>query len=209
VVLADEQTAGVGRLGRAWHSEAETGIYCSVLLQLGLPPGEVPIATLMLGLATGDAIGKVTNLSCDLRWPNDVLIGENKVAGILAQLAGDYIIAGIGINVNQTELPKALRTPATSLRLAAGGKDQSRENLVVQLLDSIDSFISVLAEGGRAAILRTFAAGSSYVLNRRVIIEESGRKGVTAGLDDQGFLMVRYESGQVERVASGGVRADV
>lgn len=208
VVLADEQTAGIGRLGRSWHSEAGAGIYCSILLRVGLPPGEVPIATLLLGLAAADAIQRVTTVACDLRWPNDVLVNEKKVAGILAQLTGDTVIAGIGINVNHAELPRGLRTPATSLRLATG-KVQSREDIVIQLLRSIDSFCTLLKESGRPAILRSFAAASSYVMNRRVIMEDTGRKGLTAGLDDYGFLLVHYESGQLERVASGGVRADV
>ncbi len=206
VVVSDEQTAGIGRLGRSWHSEADSGLYCSVLLRLGLPPGEVPIATLLLGLATAEAIQTATTQACDLRWPNDVLISENKVAGILAQLAGDCVIAGIGINVNQTALPEGLRTPATSLLLAGGGQAQSRERLLIQLLQSIDVFCALLREGGRAAILRAFTAASSYAVNRQVVIEETGLRGVTAGLDDNGFLLVRSESGVVERVAAGGVR---
>jgi BirA family transcriptional regulator, biotin operon repressor / biotin---[acetyl-CoA-carboxylase] ligase len=209
VVLADEQTAGIGRLGRSWHSEAGAGIYCSILLRLALPPGEIPIATLLLGLATAEAIQQVTSLACDLRWPNDVLIDERKVAGILAQLSGDCVIAGIGINVNQTELPANLRTPGTSLRMASGGTPQSREKLLIDLLQAIDNFCVLLKEDGPAAILRSFAAASSYALHRRVIIEETGRKGVTAGLDNTGFLLVRYESGEVERIAAGGVRPDV
>lgn len=209
VVLADEQTAGVGRLGRSWHSEAGTGIYCSILLRLELPPDEVPIATLLLGLATADAIQLATSLACDLRWPNDVLIDERKAAGILAQLTGGTVIAGIGINVNQTELPADLRTPATSLRLASGGRQHSREDLVVHLLHSIDSFCEVLRDGGHASILRAFTAASSYAMHRRVLVEETGRRGVTAGLDENGFLLVRYESGQLARIAAGGVRPDV
>ncbi|MCU1293446.1 MAG: biotin--acetyl-CoA-carboxylase ligase [Bryobacterales bacterium] len=209
VVIADEQTAGIGRLGRSWHSEAEAGIYCSILLRLALPPGEIPIATLLLGLATAEAIQQVTSLACDLRWPNDVLINERKVAGILAQLSGDFVIAGIGINVNQMELPSNLRTPATSLRVASGGTEQSREELLIHLLQAIDAFCALLKESGPAAILRSFAVASSYALHRRVIVEETGRTGVTAGLDQSGFLLVRYESGRVERIAAGGVRPDV
>lgn len=209
VVIADEQTAGVGRLGRAWHSEAETGIYCSILLKLDLPAGEVPVATLLLGLAAADAIQRLTMLICDLRWPNDVLVSEKKVAGILTQLVGDTVIAGIGINVNQSSLPRGLRSPASSLALESGGKPYSREDLLIQLLQSIDSYRLLMQQSGRSAIVRAFTAASSYVLDRRVIIEETGRRGTTAGLDENGFLLVQYESGQLDRVASGGVRPDV
>lgn len=209
IVLADEQTAGVGRLGRTWHSESETGLYCSILLRPDLSPGDAPIATLLLGLATAEAIQRTTLLSCDLRWPNDVLIRGKKAAGILAQLHGETVIAGIGINVNQTKFPDGLRTPATSLYLESGNKKQPREDLVIQLVRSIHAFGGILRESGPAAILRAFHSASSYAMNRSVVIEENGRRGTTAGLDDQGFLLVRYESGQVERITSGGVRADV
>ena len=105
VVIADEQTAGVGRFGRHWLSEPESGIYCSILLRLPLEPASLPIVTLALGLAAAEAIEQTTGIDCDLRWPNDVLIRERKVAGILAQLHDTCIVAGIGINVNQTVLP--------------------------------------------------------------------------------------------------------
>src|SRR5689334_3225599 len=86
VVLADEQTSGIGRFGRHWLSERETGIYISVLLRLPIAPRDLPVMTLALGLATREAIEQRTRLACDLRWPNDVLVNDQKVAGILAQL---------------------------------------------------------------------------------------------------------------------------
>ena len=208
VVIADEQTAGVGRLGRTWHSERDSGIYCSILVRPSLLETQLPIATLMLGLATAEAIQKVTTLACDLRWPNDVLIDGRKTAGILAQLIEGCIIAGIGINVNQSSLPPNLRTPATSLRIEAEGRRQSREDILIALLESLESFLRLLESNGIAAILRAFTAASSYVKNRRVVVEENGRTGVTAGLDESGFLLVRFDSGQTQRVASGGVRPE-
>jgi BirA family biotin operon repressor/biotin-[acetyl-CoA-carboxylase] ligase len=208
VVLADAQTAGVGRLGRSWISQAELGIYCSILLRLPLAPGSMPIASLVLGLATAEAIQTSTELACDLRWPNDVLINERKVAGILTQLTDNCIVAGIGINVNQASFSSDLRTPATSLRMESKGRVQSREEIIVKLLESLDAFCEMLISQGKDAILRAFAAASSYAVNRRVVIEESGSKGVTSGLDENGFLMVRFDSGQVQRLAAGGVRPD-
>jgi BirA family transcriptional regulator, biotin operon repressor / biotin---[acetyl-CoA-carboxylase] ligase len=208
VILADEQTAGVGRLGRSWLSQPELGIYVSILLALPLPAASVPLASLVVGLATAEAIHQSTQLTCDLRWPNDVLIRERKVAGILTQLAGSRIIAGIGINVYQTEFPNDLRTPATSLRIESNGHSPSREAVVVALLESVDTFSSMLATQGSAAILRAFMAASSYVLDRRVVIEDTGERGVTAGLDENGFLLVQADSGSTQRVVAGGVRPD-
>ena len=103
-----------------------------------------PIASLLVGLAAADAIQKTTNLLCDLRWPNDVLIGERKVAGILTHLINDCVIAGIGINVNQLGFPSDLRTPATSLRMESNGREQSREPLIIQLLESLEIFCEKL-----------------------------------------------------------------
>lgn len=208
VVLTDEQTAGIGRLGRAWVSQAELGIYCSIVLRFALSPASFPIASLLLGLATADAIQESTDLACDLRWPNDVLIRERKVAGILTHLIDGCVIAGIGINVNQTSFAPDLRTPATSLRLESAGRLHSRENIVVNLLQFVDSFCSMLAANGPESILRAFSTLSSYAIDRRVVVEENGTKGVTAGLDENGFLLVRSESGRIEKLATGGVRPD-
>jgi BirA family biotin operon repressor/biotin-[acetyl-CoA-carboxylase] ligase len=208
VVLADEQTAGVGRLGRSWVSQAELGIYCSLLLRLPIQAASLPIASLLLGLATAEAIQKCTSVACDLRWPNDVLIDERKVAGILTHLVDHCIVAGIGINVNHHSLSADLRTPATSLLIESGGTMLSREPIIVSLLESVDSFCSMLETEGPESVLRTFTSTSSYAINRRVIIEENGSKGVTAGLDENGFLLVRSDSGRVDRIAAGGVRPD-
>jgi len=211
VVLADEQIAGVGRLGRSWISEPEVGIYCSILLRLAIPPAQLPVASLILGLATGEAIEQATELACDLRWPNDVLISERKVAGVLAHLGATpepagCIVAGIGINVNNTTLPPNVRTPATSLRLEGGNQVVAREMLIVHLLAALDRFLAMLQDEGPSQVLRAFAAASSYVANRRIVIEESGAKATTAGLDEHGFLLVRHDSGRLERLAAGGVR---
>jgi BirA family biotin operon repressor/biotin-[acetyl-CoA-carboxylase] ligase len=206
IVLAEEQSAGVGRLGRTWLSPSGTGIYASILLRLKLAPASAPVASLLAGLAVADAIQKTTNLLCDLRWPNDVLIGERKVCGILTQLIDNCVIAGIGINVNQLSFPRDLRTPATSLRIESNGREQAREPLIIQLLESLEAQCEKLWSEGIKGILRAFSAASSYALHRRVIIEDSGALGTTNGLDENGFLLIRFDDGQLQRVATGGVR---
>ena len=225
VVFAEEQTSGMGRLGRSWISEYAAGIYVSILLRLPLPPANLPVASLLVGLATAEAIEKSTQLACDLRWPNDVLINERKVAGVLPQLVGECVIAGIGINVNNQQFPPGLRTPATSLVLESangapdsatvlrefrkdGGHPQSREKILVHLLEALDTFSDLLIRSGTDAILRAFGAASTYVANRRIIVEENGLRGTTAGLDSHGFLLVRSPDGQTQRISSGGVRFD-
>src|SRR5271166_4491122 len=165
VVVAEEQTAGIGRQQRPWHSEAESGLYFSVVLRVPVDP----MITMALGLATVDAIQKTTGIACDLRWPNDVLIEDRKVAGILTQVEASAVIAGIGVNVNHTAFPPELQAQATSLRIASG-RLQSREALLIELLPAVDIFCSTLIKEGKQAILEMFSHASSYVRGRRVSV---------------------------------------
>jgi len=207
IVGAECQTKGQGRLGRAWHSEPNSGLYLSIVLRHSFGPQSMPVATLALGLATTEAILKSTDLACDLRWPNDVLINGKKCSGILAQLEGGAIIAGIGINVNHAQFPKELDAIATSLRIA-GGRAYSREKLLVDLASTVDSFFALLENEGREPILKMFSAMSSYVYGRRVEVDlgESILRGVTSGLNETGFLKVRDDAGRENIIIAGGVR---
>jgi BirA family biotin operon repressor/biotin-[acetyl-CoA-carboxylase] ligase len=207
VVLADEQAAGQGRYGRTWHSEKESGLYVSVVLRLPLPPESMPVLMLALGMATQDAIARSTDLACDLRWPNDVLADGRKCAGILVQLLETAIIAGVGINVNQVGFPDELSGTATSLRIVSGRR-HSREDLLVQLLEAIDGFCSILLDGGKEQILRLYSHASSFTKGRRVIIEQgdSVLEGTTEGLDPSGFLILRRTDGRRNLILTGGVR---
>jgi BirA family biotin operon repressor/biotin-[acetyl-CoA-carboxylase] ligase len=207
VVGADEQTAGHGRLGRAWHSERGTGLYFSIVLRPKLDAASVPVITFALGLAAVEAIESITGVHCDLRWPNDVLVGERKCAGILTELHGSAVVAGIGINVNQSEFPPDVAGVATSLRIESG-REQSREDLLVALLGAIDWHSDILAERGPSAILDLFTRVSSYVSGRRVTVEltDGCVTGTTAGLTSEGFLRLRRDDGGEETIIAGGVR---
>ena len=155
-VIAEEQTAGQGRHGHTWHSEKAHGLYVSIVLRPDLPKDAASALTLALGLATLDAISAATGLTCDLRWPNDVMINNKKCAGILAQLLESAAIAGIGINVNHPRLPVDLFDEATSLRLESG-VEQSRERVLIELLPAVDRHVAILAEAGPGHILAEFA----------------------------------------------------
>ena len=198
IVLADQQTAGLGRHGHAWHSEPDNGIYCSMVLE------PAPVLTLTLGLATVDAIVRATGIACDLRWPNDVMIGAKKVAGILVQLAEGKAIAGIGINVNHAAFPPALAPEATSLAIEAGRR-LSREAILCALVPAVDSYLT----HDTPTILRLFTHASSYAAGRRVRVHQADGilEGTTAGLNPEGFLIVRKDDGTDTLVLAGGVRA--
>jgi BirA family biotin operon repressor/biotin-[acetyl-CoA-carboxylase] ligase len=208
VVIADEQTAGQGRHGRHWHSEPNSGLYISVVLRPELHPDTLPVLTLALGLATADAIAETTGLTCDLRWPNDVMLDGRKVAGILVQLVDSAAIAGIGINVNHGVFPPEIAAVATSLRMAAK-RMHSREQLLIAVLAAVDRYGGVLvADDGKQRILDMFSERSSYARNKRVTVEhgQSVVVGTTAGLDASGFLILRKDDGTEDLVLAGGVR---
>ena len=203
-VIADEQTAGLGRHGHAWHSEPGLGLYVSILLRPDLPAASAPTLTLALGLATQEAIGAASGLACDLRWPNDVMLNGKKAAGILAQLVDGAAIAGIGINCNHTAFPDHLAGEATSLRLESG-REQSRERILIDLLPAVDRYAGMLAERGPGPILELFSRRSSYASGKRVSV--GFISGTTAGLTESGFLVVRKDDGSDETILAGGVRA--
>jgi len=212
VFLAEEQTAGRGRGANSWQSPRSTGIYCSVILRPALPPADVLALSLAAGLAVQAAIREVdSRIEVDLKWPNDVLLNGKKVCGILTEMNAEatrvrYIVVGIGINVNQASFPKDL--PATSLRLTTGS-EWSRVELAGALLKSLDREYRQLAENAESkeSILQRFAENSSWVLGKRVRIEENGGafEGTTEGLDPRGFLQVRTPHG-LQTVLSGTVR---
>ena len=204
IVGAGEQTAGQGRLGHTWHSEKEVGLYVSFVLRIPVAVTDVPVVTLALGLAAAAAITKTAGVACDLRWPNDVLIDGKKVCGILTQLHGSAVVAGIGINVNHAHFPASISGLATSL-LQASGHSQSREMLLGHLAAAVDSFTGILVQDGKHALLRLFENASSYVRGRRVIVDDS-ITGTTAGLNPDGFLILKKDDGAEALILAGGVR---
>lgn len=207
VVGAEQQTSGRGRHGRAWHSEPGSGLYISIILRYQFTPATLPVVTLALGLAVSDAILEATGLACDLRWPNDVLLQSKKCAGILTQLEGSAIIAGIGINVNHSSFPEELSGIATSLSISSG-RIHSRESLLLELLPKIARYCGLLEQEGREPILEMFSRASSYVTGRRVCVDQEGSmlRGTTIGLAGSGFLMLRGDDGRHHTIVAGGVR---
>ena len=215
VYIAEEQTAGRGRGDHAWHSEPYTGIYVSILLRPQLAAADGLWLSLATGLAVQRAIENATKSVTDIRWPNDLLFKGRKVGGILVEMNAEasrirYAVIGIGINVNQRRFPEELRGQATSLRLETD-RGVVREDLLVEMLqclrDEIDALIQ--PEGFAAAcaeILRRLETKSTWIRGKQVFVDEAGGyTGVTAGLDEKGFLRVLTDDG-VRRVLSGGVR---
>lgn len=209
IVIANEQSAGQGRHGHTWHSEPNSGLYFTIVLAPRVTMDHLPVVTLALGLAVQEAIAQVSNLQVDLRWPNDLLIGPRKCAGILTQLDGDRVLAGIGINVNHSSLPADLSAIATSLRIASG-QVQSREELLCALAGGVDRMVRLLEVDGSSPVLALFTAQSSYVRGRRVRVDLPGKPltGTTAGLTPDGYLLLDGDDGRRHTILAGGVRPE-
>jgi BirA family biotin operon repressor/biotin-[acetyl-CoA-carboxylase] ligase len=156
VVVAEEQTAGQGRLGRSWYSEKESGLYVSFVLRPAAPEGALQLVTVAAGLAAQEAVERVSGVRCRIKWPNDLLADGKKCGGILCQTAEEAVIAGIGINVNHAGFPPELAGTATSLRLLTG-RITAREDLLVELAERMDHYCGILEGDGGEAVLRLFA----------------------------------------------------
>ncbi len=214
VYFSDEQTAGRGRGAHAWTSPPGSGLYVSVLLRPHIAPADILWLSLAAGLAVRSAIGSVTALEPDLRWPNDLLFGRRKFCGILTELNAEvtrvkHVVIGVGINVHQQYFPDELRPIATSLFMETG-RNWPRQDLLLALLHSLDREVAALTTSPFSvpiqSIRERLERSSSWIRNKRVRIDEGeGVAGVTEGLDSRGFLLVRTADG-VRTVLSGGVR---
>ena len=198
LVVADHQTAGRGRLGRSWDAPAGGALLFSVLLK---PPPDrhAPELSLVAGVAVADALERTLGLAVQIKWPNDVMLRRQKVAGCLAEARDGAVVLGIGVNVEQTkaELPPN----AGSIRTLTG-RGWDREDLLSKLLDDLSSRYSAWRAGGLDAVYdglgpRDFLRGRHVTVN--------GTSGVATMIDRQGRLEIAVEHGEVVTVESGEV----
>ncbi len=204
-VVANWQRAGRGRHGRSWTAPPGLALLLSVILVP--PPGWLGMLPLLAGVAVADGIEASCGLRCDLKWPNDVLVDDRKVAGILAERPpGPAVVLGVGVNVNlgPGDLPQ--ETPATSLLLLTG-KAVVREGLLGSILNSLDAWYGKALEGGAAVVLAAWRARAS-MLGRPVEVtgETVIRRGTAEGIDEEGGLILRYDDGRREVLLAGDIR---
>jgi len=217
VLAAEEQTAGRGRLDRTWLSPARAALTFSVLLRpVGVPPVRRGWLPLLVGVAAATAARQVSGLDVRLKWPNDLLLGPRKLAGILAEQSGGAVIAGIGVNVSASrgELPAtgAVALPATSL-LLEGSASLDRERLLGEILAQIERWYQAWRDtqipgDPQASGLRTAYLGLCSTVGRDVRADlPAGTviRGTAAGIDMDGRLIVRTPDGEVA-VSAGDVR---
>jgi BirA family biotin operon repressor/biotin-[acetyl-CoA-carboxylase] ligase len=202
VAACEEQTAGRGRLGSRWDAPAGRAILCSVLLR---PPPDraVPQLSLVGGIAAAELVERATGLPAQIKWPNDVLLGGRKVAGVLAEAAGGAVVLGIGLNVNQArgELPPDARRPVTSLLLEAGPGARERAPLLAELVGLVERRYAAWVVEGLEPLQPELAA-RDFLLGRKVVA--GGRDGIARGIDGEGRLVVERD-GASSAVESGEV----
>jgi len=212
VVFAESQTRGRGRLGRSWLSPSRKGLWFSVLLRPDLRPMEATRLTVVSATALRRAIQGQTGLDPRIKWPNDILVGGRKVAGILTELYAEldqinHVVLGIGVDVafEPGEFPAELRAVATSLQ-AESGRPVARPGLAVAVLRELDRDYERLANGEFSALAEEWEAHCSTI-GEQVIIRLGDReiRGRAESLGEDGALLVRTDHGRLERIVGGDV----
>jgi BirA family biotin operon repressor/biotin-[acetyl-CoA-carboxylase] ligase len=211
LVLAEEQTAGRGRLDRTWLAPAFSSILCSVIFFPDLAPASLFRLTMMASVAVVKAINRACKLPARIKWPNDVYLGDKKVCGILTEFSGDqqrvrHAVVGIGLNVNNDfKSHPELESIATSLQ-AECGRTISRLKVLKALLEELDHHYQLLTTGGADDVRKAWEQ-HALILGKRVTVSSGDEivAGTVQGIDADGHLMLIDESGAPREIISGDV----
>lgn len=212
LVIAEEQTSGRGRLGREWHSASGKGIWMSVIVRPDLPPQKAPQFTLIAAVAVARAIEEVTEITPEIKWPNDVLIKGKKVVGILTELQAEAdkissLIIGIGMNVNHgpDDFPVEVKDIASSLFIEKGEKT-SRAALIQSFLKSFEKYYSIyVSEGFRPIriLWESYAISIGKQIKATTVTSEI--IGLAVGISNDGVLKVEDEQGVIHNIYSADI----
>ena len=210
VAVAEIQTAGKGRRGKGWQSPKGTGIWMSMLLTPNITPPEAPVLTLLAGLAVCRAVRQQTGLTAMIKWPNDILISNKKICGILTELYAEmdsvhFVITGIGINVNTEVFPEELQKTATSLKIEKG-ETISRKNMIKAVIEEFEKIY--LQYEKECSFLPFREEYKKYCINVGKELQVLSKQPFIAkGIDitEQGELLVQKQTGEKVVVFSGEV----
>lgn len=209
--VADRQSAGKGRRGRAWESPEGSSIYMSLLLRPDIQPAKAPMLTLVMGLSAAEGIKEATGVDAKIKWPNDIVADGKKICGILTEMVTEieyinYVVIGVGINVNQESFPDGLKDKATSLRLASG-RTFGRAGIIAAVLKAFEKNYGLFLETGDLSELRAEYDGLLVNRGRDVRVLEPGNEyeARAKGISDIGELVVTMPDGKERTVFSGEV----
>ena len=210
-VVAGEQTAGRGRRERHWISPLGAGLYFSIILRPQFDQSRWPLLTLMAAVAVHDALLATSSLETDIKWPNDILVAEKKLCGILAETvetpASRAVVIGIGINLTKGAFPPELETIATSVETATGSTPELT-SILDALVPELAAHYDVLNKpNGDAEIIRLWCARSSYCEGKRIRVTDGSETlvGTTRGLERDGALRVETDDGEIKVLRAGDV----
>ena len=212
IVICEEQTAGKGRLSRAWKSSKGKGIWMSVIIRPDIPPMKAPQFTLIAAVAVTRAIEDVANVRAEIKWPNDLLINGKKCTGILTELQADIdrvqaIILGIGVNVNQDmeDFPEDIQHIATSIKMVSGSH-VDRGQLVARILHHLELYTDLYVKHGFEP-LKLLWESYSGTLGKRIkaVMIHNEIEGVALGITNDGVLQVRTDDGKVHGIYSADI----
>lgn len=211
LVVADTQNTGKGRRGRSWISPPQTTISMSLGLRPDFQPDKASMLTLVMALAVCRAIEDVAQVKAQIKWPNDIVVNQKKVCGILTEMNTqmdyiEYVIIGVGINVNQTEFDAEIAKTATSLYVETGSR-QSRSDIVTRAMEYFESYYDRFTQTCDMSAL--MAEYNEKLVNRnahvRVLDPKGEYDGISEGINEAGELLVRTEDGQMMEVYAGEV----
>lgn len=210
LVVSDEQQMGRGRLGRNWFSEKGTGLWSSLLLRPDIEPEASFKMTLIAAVSVAKAVRSLTGLEAKIKWPNDIVVNRKKICGILTEMSAEwqrinYLVVGVGVNVNQTNFPEEIAEIASSLAIESG-KAQSRLELLNAYLKELAYYQNALFDPIVAAELLTHYRELSATLGQRVrVIGKEEKLGNAIALSDEGALLVAFDDGTESYVNYGEV----
>jgi BirA family biotin operon repressor/biotin-[acetyl-CoA-carboxylase] ligase len=212
VIIADEQTSGRGRLGRKWVSPAGKNLYMSVLLIPPISPRDATILTLMSGVACCIALRKLLLIPIHLKWPNDLILNDKKIGGILTEISADmdkisYAVIGVGININADieDFPEEVRQIATSVKKETGSQFR-RTEIAAEVLKEFDRWYENLLTNGKKDILAEWRDCSSTIGRKvKVTIGNQVFKGIAEEIDQEGLLIMKLPDGSIMKVDAGDI----
>ncbi len=210
VVIAESQMAGKGRMQRVWHSPPEANIYTSIILRPPFETARAPQVSIAAGVAVAEMLEDYCPGKVRLKWPNDVLIGEKKICGILSQMkmsgaAIDFIVVGIGVNVNlnHEQFPVDIQKIATSL-LMETGREISRMDMIIRLYETVAKWYRELTQSGFEPVREKWISLSAMIGRTvSVMFQEETLSGRAVGLSEDGSLMLLTEKNETRLVSAG------
>lgn len=212
VVIADEQTNGRGRMQRQWFSSANKGIWMSILLRPQIPLQTSPQLTLLCGIVLATVFEKALDAKPFIKWPNDILINEKKVAGILTEMRAEqdhiqYVVVGIGINVNQEEndFPEEISNKASSLKVETGIAHDIHA-LIQEILKRFEKMYDQYMQSG-FDFVKTIWEGFGFKIGKKIVIKtiNNERRTEFLGIAEDGALLIKNEHGEKEKLYAGEI----